>query len=208
MTDGIIKGTGNSRYLKTVSNAPTQYPTYEAFIQALAAGTLPIDLNGINSTGWTQTGTPLNKANLLTDATAALAGLTATATPNTMFAKLANLIGSLDTEVGGKCEIETGFYTGTDEDTKTLTFSKQPKIVYIANMLRAANTVAPLYGGVPWLYGEELGHSVFVTGSTEGERVQLTWSGNSVTISRGRPGQIPSMMLNASSITYKYYAIL
>lgn len=76
MTDGIIKGTGDSRYLKTVTDAMTRYPTYESFIQALASGTLPIDLNGINTAGWEQQGTPLIKANLLSDTTAASLGLT------------------------------------------------------------------------------------------------------------------------------------
>lgn len=89
MTDGIIKGTGNSRYLKTVAEAISLYPTYEEFLQALVAGTFPIDLNGINADGWTQIATALNKANLLTDETAALYGLTdENATPNEAFQKI------------------------------------------------------------------------------------------------------------------------
>ena len=52
MKDGIIKGSGNSRYLRTVANALTLYPNYESFIAALIQGTFPIDLNGINSSGW------------------------------------------------------------------------------------------------------------------------------------------------------------
>ena len=135
MTDGIIKGTGNSRYLKTVSNAPTQYPTYEAFIQALAAGTLPIDLNGINSTGWTQTGTPLNKANLLTDATAALAGLPATATPNTMFAQLANLVKTNQDDLTDlderKLQLITGSYTGNDTQNRHIDIGTPVSLIFI-----------------------------------------------------------------------------
>lgn len=92
MQDGIINGTGNSRYLKTISGFLSLYPTYEAFAQALIAGTLPIDLNGKNPDGWAQQGTPLNKANLLTDATAALVGLGAESNPDEMFATLANRI--------------------------------------------------------------------------------------------------------------------
>ena len=75
MKDLTIKGTGNSRYLKSVSSCLTLYPTYEAFAQALVDGTLPIDLNGINSDGIQQAGTPLTKANLLDDATAEKLGL-------------------------------------------------------------------------------------------------------------------------------------
>ena len=85
MQDGIIKGTGNSRYLKSISNFLQQYPTYQDFVAALVAGTLPIDLNGINETGWDQLGTALNKANLLSDETAALLGLPNTAVPDDAF---------------------------------------------------------------------------------------------------------------------------
>lgn len=67
MQDAIIKGNGNSRFLKTVAAALSLYPTYEDFLQALVAGNFPIDLNGINADGWTQQGTPLNKGNLLSD---------------------------------------------------------------------------------------------------------------------------------------------
>ncbi len=75
MKDGVIYGSGNSRFLKSVSNFKTLYPTYDAFVNALVAGTLPIDLNGINSAGWKQIADALNKANLLTDETAKALGL-------------------------------------------------------------------------------------------------------------------------------------
>ena len=88
MQDAIMKGTGNSRYLKSVSGFLTLYPTYEAFVDALVSGTLPVDFNGINPDGWAQEGTPLDKASLLTDATAALMGLGPESTPNEMFAAL------------------------------------------------------------------------------------------------------------------------
>lgn len=66
MQNGIIKGQGNSRYLKSGIGSST---TWEQFLASLIAGTLPIDLNGINEDGWDQLGTPLNKATLLSDAT-------------------------------------------------------------------------------------------------------------------------------------------
>lgn len=90
MEDMLIKGTGNSRWLKSVANIMTLYPTYESFAEALAAGTFPIDLNGINPAGVETSGTKLGKASLLTDATAALLGLAATATPNDAFKALNN----------------------------------------------------------------------------------------------------------------------
>ena len=75
MKDGLPKGTGDSRYLRSVPNFLSQYPTYDAFAQALRDGTMPFDLNGINPAGWAELGTPLNKASLLSDETAAEIGL-------------------------------------------------------------------------------------------------------------------------------------
>lgn len=89
MKDAIALGTGNSRYLKSVSGFMSLYPTYESFVAALVAGTLPIDLNGINPDGWSQLGTDLDKAHLLTDATAALMDLGTEATVNDALATLA-----------------------------------------------------------------------------------------------------------------------
>lgn len=97
MQDAIAAGTGNSRYLKSISGFLELYPTYEAFAQALISGTLPVDLNGLNPDGWAQLGTDLSKANLLTDSTAALAGLGDDATPNDMLAVLANKLSGLIT---------------------------------------------------------------------------------------------------------------
>lgn len=89
MKDAIALGTGNSRYLKSVSGFMSLYPTYESFVAAMVAGTLPVDLNGINPGGWSQLGTALDKAHLLTDATAALMDLGSEATINDALATLA-----------------------------------------------------------------------------------------------------------------------
>lgn len=99
MQDGIIAETGNSRYLRSIAGFLQVYPTYEAFAAALIAGTLPIDWNGKNPDGWAQQGTELSKANLLTDATAALADLGPEATPDQMFAALANKAGTAESSV-------------------------------------------------------------------------------------------------------------
>lgn len=72
MKDFIAAGTGNSRYLKTSLPDGT---TWQEALAMLRNGTFPIDLNGINAEGVTQIGTPLNKANLLSDESAALFGL-------------------------------------------------------------------------------------------------------------------------------------
>ena len=88
-----MKGSGNSRYLKTVGEALSLYPTYEDFLQAMIAGTFPVDFNGINKDGWTQQGTHLNKANLLSDTVISTLGLStgANSTPNDAFNVLANI---------------------------------------------------------------------------------------------------------------------
>lgn len=64
MKDGVMKATGNSRYLKSSIPAGT---TWEQALAMLIAGTFPIDLNGINPGGWAVIGDALNKANVLPD---------------------------------------------------------------------------------------------------------------------------------------------
>lgn len=99
MQDEIIRGTGNSRYLKSVSDFMTRYPTYADFCNALVAGTLPIDLNGKNPAGIAQQGTPLNKANLLSDATAvALDPDSPPATPDEAFDMLKDAPSAIEVE--------------------------------------------------------------------------------------------------------------
>ena len=96
MQDAIALGTGNSRYLKSVSGFLSLYPTYEGFVAALVAGNLPIDLNGINPDGWAQQGTALDKAHLMTDATAALMDLGSEASVNDALATLAQKVTSTE----------------------------------------------------------------------------------------------------------------
>ena len=93
MIDGVIAGTGKSRYLKSDIAADT---TYEDFLTALRAGTLQIDLNGVNAAGWTQLGSALSKANILPDATATLLKLVPANDPQVKdaFNNLAVLSGS------------------------------------------------------------------------------------------------------------------
>lgn len=87
MKDSILKGAGNSRFLKSAVPAGTSWADALAMLKA---GTFPIDFNGINAEGFQQVGTPLNKANLLKDATAAQIGLPPSTTPDGMFQALGN----------------------------------------------------------------------------------------------------------------------
>lgn len=75
MRDTVLLENGKSRFLRSVSNFLSLYPTYESMVAALVAGTLPVDFAGVNSAGCAQIGTSLNKANLLSDATAQALGL-------------------------------------------------------------------------------------------------------------------------------------
>lgn len=132
----VIKGTGNSRFLKTVANALTLYPTWEAAVEAMIAGTFPIDLNGVNPAGWDVQGDKLNKATLLTDALCTALGLAATATPTQAMEKLRQLVATAQGTADGKGNVEfyTGQYTGigTYRQDKSLTFPKAPFFVAIA----------------------------------------------------------------------------
>ena len=124
MQDAIIKGIGNSRYLKTVGEALSLYPTYEDFMQAMVAGIFPVDFNGINKDGWTQLGTLLNKANLLSDTVISTLGLSTgvNSTPNDAFNVLAN-IGNVYVwrkTVVTEEEIPAGYTLGPVEANKVL----------------------------------------------------------------------------------------
>lgn len=137
MTDGIIKGTGNSRLIKTVANALTLYPTYEKFMEAFIAGTLPIDLFGINPSGWNVQGDKLGKSTLLTDALCTALGLATTATPTQAMEKLRQLVNTAQNVATGRAQVEVGTYvgigrkTGDSNNPVSLTLSFAPKILWI-----------------------------------------------------------------------------
>lgn len=119
-----MKGNGNSRYLKTVGEALSLYPTYEDFLQAMIAGTFPVDFNGINKDGWTQLGTLLNKANLLSDTVISTLGLSTgvNSTPNDAFNVLAN-IGNVHVwrkTVVAEEEVPAGYKLVDDNTDRTL----------------------------------------------------------------------------------------
>lgn len=116
MIDSVLKGTGNSRFLKSAVPAGTSWADALAMLQA---GTFPIDFNGINTEGFQQVGTPLNKANLLKDATAAQIDLPPSTTPDGMFQALGNT-GELHVwrkTVTTAQEIPAGYTLGIGEKT-------------------------------------------------------------------------------------------
>jgi hypothetical protein len=107
-----------------VGEALSLYPTYEDFMQAMVAGIFPVDFNGINKDGWTQQGTLLNKANLLSDTVISTLGLStgADSTPNDAFNVLAN-IGNVHVwrkTVVTEEEIPAGYKLVDDNTDRTL----------------------------------------------------------------------------------------
>ena len=105
MKDSVIIGSGNSRYLKSVADFKTLYPTYDDFAAALVAGTLPVDFNGINTAGFQQVGDVLGKNTLLKDETASLFGLGNTAVPDDVFLKLYH---GMSSDVIFEADLESG----------------------------------------------------------------------------------------------------
>lgn len=148
MTDGIISGTGNSRFLRTVANILTYAPTWADAAALMAAGEFPIDLNGINPDGWDTLGTLLNKANLLSDETAAGLGLGAEATVNQALEKIKPAKDTADTAAStantalstansaynlasGKAVFVAGTYIGDNAATRTINLSFTPNAVFV-----------------------------------------------------------------------------
>lgn len=93
-------------------------------MQAMVAGIFPVDFNGINKDGWTQLGTLLNKANLLSDTVISTLGLSTgvNSTPNDAFNVLAN-IGNVHVwrkTVVADEEVPVGYTLGPVEANKVL----------------------------------------------------------------------------------------
>ena len=161
MQDGIIKGTGNSRYLRGISNFLQQYPTYQDFVAALVAGTLPIDLNGINETGWDQLGTALSSANILSAITCAFYGEPVTAVPNDIFLH--------------NTRIERGSYVGNgafgSSAPNTLTFTGNPLLLLVIGTV----------GNQAGFLGRGSAATNYIVINTSANNVGMaTWTGKSV----------------------------
>ena len=119
MQDQIIKGTGNSRFLKS---AVPENTTHEELIAQLRAGTFPIDLNGLNDAGIEQLGTPLNKATLLKASTTGKFGFVdenndnfANVTVDGAFNALTLLTGTADPTTATAGAIGQCYWNSTDK---------------------------------------------------------------------------------------------
>ena len=138
-----------------------------------------------------EAGTPLNKASLLKDATAALFGLTDTAVPDDVFALIAS----------GRAKIEAGSYVGTgtkgESNPTEITFAITPKILVVYRADGYVYTIYPYTVGADYLW-TVIGNGSSPTACTAtvtGTTVSWWTSANS------------SLQLNDSGTTYYYCAI-
>ena len=155
----------------------------------------------------TQEGTPLNKATLLKDATAALFGLGADSVPDDVLQKLAGaafVSGGTITDVNGNqlgVQIETGSYVGTgthgEDNPNSLTFGFEPKMVFVIGGNRRA-----LGAFSSSALSKGMSISSFGAGIIGG--LAVSWSGSTVTWYYS--GSAASQ-LNEINSGYEYLAI-
>ena len=200
MKDTIIKGSGNSMSIRSVPNLASLAPTYEDFLRLLSSDEngLPIDLGPLNPAGCDTVGDALNKANLLKDATAALYGKTAEATPDEILAAIYPLIASAQNAANakGNCFVETGAYAGTGStwaSNRLIQFNFIPYVVFICVFNDSTPTTHPFY-----LLCSRAGFGLMVYHGGSVARTDITWDAHSVII----PGY-----MNFIGDTYYYVGI-
>ena len=142
----------------------------------------------------TQEGTPLNKAALLKDATAALFGLGGDAVPDDVLNAIKTLINGANANADAKAQIATGSYTGTGtygaSNPNSLTFDFEPKLVIV-------------HGGLYYLvavYSQGRATAVYLSVS---KTCWLTWDENALSWQ----GENAEYQLNLSNVVYNYIAI-
>lgn len=152
-------------------------------------------------------GTPLNKATLLSDATAALVGLGADAIPDTMFSKLKSLIDSANANANKRLQIQTGSYVGTGAEFLVLSFDISVQFAHIfseTSTTRSTNHSIGLYLS-PYM-GNNFPGDYYYSGLYAGGpvvcRVQFSNYNRTVTIAT-EYDRIP----NVSGLTYHYYVL-
>lgn len=155
----------------------------------------------------TQEGTPLNKANLLTDATAALFGLGANAVPNDVFSTVRALIARNATDIANGVKIATGSYTGTgnyDSSNKnTLAFGFKPQFVLIVECSIEHNNGA-YNAQVRFVSPMTVPLMMNIYGGVIGSQCTVTWTDTGVTWYSTENAKCQG---NTSGKTYQYLAI-
>ena len=157
-----------------------------------------------------QEGTPMNKANLLSDevaaAIAALTGADAPVTPNEALNVLAAVSSALKSDA---TKIETGSYTGTGNSTGTvitLEFGIEPQLVVVQR--KDYSSLGNKNMGMPYEMIAVRGAQIIsIDSSYDYDKCNLSWGSKSLSISNGRPSSSPSFSMNLSGVEYLYFAI-
>lgn len=174
MIDSVIAGTGNSRYLRTSLPAST---TWDDALTMLRAGTFPIDLAGINQSGFTTLGTVLNSATLLKSAVITALGLSADATPSDAWEKIISMIDNAQPD-SKSVTLAASAWSGTGPYTQTLTVSGYTMTANTkADIDCDADTIIALSGeGVSALYvGNSSGTlTVYAVGAKPASNITVT----------------------------------
>ena len=148
-------------------------------------------------------GTPINKATLLKDATAALFGLGTEAVPDDVMVKIKELLDGLLTTANSKARIQTGSYTGTGtygaSNPCSLTFDFVPQlIVFFGSYAEARidDAIHPII--LLWGISEAFGISSYTD-----QHSIITYSEKTMSwYSLGAKGQY-----NEARFTYRYVVI-
>lgn len=139
----------------------------------------------------TQAGTALNKANLLSDATAARLGLSGDPTVNQALAL-----------IGDKLKAETGSYVGTGKygsaNPNTLTFSFAPKLVIVQPAGGSA------YGP---MFARDSATATAVKYHETSQTATIIWSNGGKTLSWYTQSNMVDFQLNKNNSEYIYIAI-
>lgn len=202
MRDTVSKNIGLSRTIKGPPNLLTLYPTWEAAAQAMIDGTFPIDLGPLNPAGVQTMGTELNKANLLSDETAAkLSGLPADPTVDAMLAGLTDLLLSEKAQA-------LGLVYGTRSGTGNVSYSINtpgitPQLVFISSKLLGSSIDGRSTGMLLYPSNRCSIVATLNDGTTHLSVILTTWNTTSISI-RDTSSGTPT---NASGETYDWVAI-
>ena len=158
----------------------------------------------------TEAGDPLSKETLLTDATAALYGLNATAVPDEVLAAARSLISTAQSTADSKCKIVSGSYTGTgtygSNNKNSLTFDGKPKLLIVSSTVSSAYGGSRTYPQLIFVYGESGDIASLITsGSEVFSSATVSGSGNTVS---WYSADAAAQQLNVSGTKYNYIAII
>ena len=158
----------------------------------------------------TEAGDPLSKETLLTDATAALYGLDATAVPDEVLVAARSLISAAQSTADSKCKIVSGSYTGTGTygsgNKNSLTFDGTPKLLIVSSTVSSAYGGSRTYPQLIFVYGESGSIASLITSGSE-VFASATVSGSGNTVS-WYSADAAAQQLNVSGTKYNYIAII